>query len=525
MNFSELFIKRPVTTTLLQVAIVIFGIVGYRALPVSDLPTVDFPTIAVSAGLPGASPETMAAAVATPLEKQFSSIAGIASISSTSSQGSTSITLQFDLDRNIDAAAQDVESAIAKTLRQLPPNMPAPPSYQKVNPADSPILYLTLSSKTLPLSQVDEYAETLIGQRISMVSGVAQVSVFGAQKYAVRLDVDPHQLAARAIGIDELAPAVQSANVNQPTGTLYGPDRTFTVNTAGQLTEAAAYRPLIVAYRNGRPVRLDDVAHVYDGIENDKTASWYNADRAIYLSVQRQPGSQHRRDRGQHPGAAAAIAGATAGVGPAARSAATDRSRSATRCNDIKFTLVLTIALVVLVIFLFLRNLSATLIPSLALPASIIGTFAVMALLGYSLDNLSLMALTLCVGFVVDDAIVMLENIVRHMEHGEDAMTAALNGSKEIVFTIISMTRVAGGRVHPDPVHGRHRRPPAARVRGHDWRGDRRVGAGLDQPDADAGGAFPAAAPEANGTAGCSTTPSASSTRACAAMPGPCGRR
>ena len=291
MNFSELFIKRPVTTTLLQVAIVIFGIVGYRALPVSDLPTVDFPTISVSAGLPGASPETMAAAVATPLEKQFSSIAGIASISSTSSQGSTSITLQFDLDRSIDAAAQDVESAIAKTLRQLPPNMPAPPSYQKVNPADSPILYLTLSSKMLPLSQVDEYAETLIGQRISMVSGVALVSVFGAQKYAVRLDVDPHQLAARAIGIDELAQAVQSANVNQPTGTLYGPDRTFTVNTAGQLTEAAAYRPLIVAYRNGRPVRLDDVAHVYDGVENDKTASWYNADRAIYLSVQRQPGS------------------------------------------------------------------------------------------------------------------------------------------------------------------------------------------------------------------------------------------
>ena len=524
MNISELFITRPVTTTLLQVAIVIFGIVGYRALPVSDLPTVDFPTIAVNAGLPGASPETMAAAVATPLEKQFSSIAGIASISSTSSQGSTSITLQFDLDRSIDAAAQDVESAIAKTLRQLPPNMPAPPSYQKVNPADSPILYLTLSSKMLPLSQVDEYAETLIGQRISMVSGVALVSVFGAQKYAVRLDVDPYQLAARAIGIDALAQAVQSANVNQPTGTLYGPDRTFTVNTSGQLTEAAAYRHLIVAYRSGRPVRLDDVATVYDGIENDKTASWYNGDRAIYLSVQRQPGSNTVEIvdsiRALLPQLQTQL---PASVQLLIRN---DRSQSIRdSVDDVKFTLVLTVALVVLVIFLFLRNLSATLIPSLALPASIVGTFAVMALLGYSLDNLSLMALTLS---------GRLRRRRRDRDAGEHRPAHGTRrrrddrGAQWIEGDRLHDhldDRVAGGGVHPDSLHGRHRRPPAARIRGHDRRRDRGVRAGLDQPDADAGRAFPEAAAAPAARRLFMTIRSTSSTRACGAMPGPCGGR
>ncbi len=439
MNFAELFIKRPVTTTLIQLAIVIFGIVGYRALPVSDLPTVDFPTIQVSVALPGASPDTMASAVATPLEKQFSSIAGITSISSTSSQGSSTITLQFDLDRNIDAASQDVQSAISKATKLLPPDLPAPPSYQKVNPADSPILYLTLSSKMLPLSQVDEYAETTIGQRISMVSGVALVQVYGAQKYAVRVDVDPHQLAARAIGIDELANAVAGANSNQPTGTLYGPNRTFTVNALGQLSNAAGYGPVIVAYRNGRAIHLDEVAHVYDGVENDKTISWYNDAPTVYLSIQRQPGT----NTVEIVDAIRALLPQLQTQLPASLQLLVRNDRSQTireSITDVKFTLLLTIALVIMVIFLFLRNVSATLIPSLALPTSIVGTFAAMYLLGYSLDNLSLMALTLSVGFVVDDAIVMLENIVRHMEHGEDAMTAALNGSKEVAFTIISMT-------------------------------------------------------------------------------------
>ena len=439
MNLSAPFIRRPVATTLIILAILIFGVLGYRILPVSDLPSVDFPTIQVQANLPGASPETMAAAVATPLEKQFSTIAGIDSISSANAQGSTTVTLQFSLDRDIDAAAQDVQSMIAKTQRQLPPDMPAPPSYQKVNPADSPVLFLALSSDTLPLSEVDEYAETIIAQRLSTVSGVAQVSVFGAQKYAVRIDLDPRELASRAIGIDEIAQAVAQANVNRPTGTLYGPERAFVVEANGQLNTAGAYAPTVVAYRNGSPVRLDEVAHVYDGVENDKTASWFNGRRTVYLAIQRQPGTN-----------TVAVVDAIRALLPqleqqlpagVALSVRLDRSVSIRQSvDDVKFTLLLTVCLVVLVIFLFLRNVSATIIPSLALPASILGTFAVMYLCGYSLDNLSLMALTLSVGFVVDDAIVMLENIVRHMEHGESAVQAAFGASSEISFTILSMT-------------------------------------------------------------------------------------
>jgi hydrophobic/amphiphilic exporter-1 (mainly G- bacteria), HAE1 family len=443
VNFSALFIKRPVATTLIQLAIVLFGVMGYRALPVSDLPTVDFPTIQVNATLPGANPETMASSVATPLEKQFSTVQGITSISSTNTLGSTQITLQFDLDRDIDAAAQDVQVAISRTTRSLPPDMPAPPSFQKVNPADQPIFYLTLSSSTLPLSTVDDYAEVTVAQRISMINGVAQVQVFGAQKYAVRVDVDPRQLAARDIGLDELAGAIDLGNVNRPTGTLYGPNRTYTLKTDGQLPDAESFKPMVIAYRNGSPVRLSEVANVYDGVENDKTASWYSNQqmdsRTIYLAVQRQPGTN-----------TVEIVDAIRDVLPTLQAelpaalrldVRNDRSQSIRdSVHDIKFTLALTVALVVLVIFLFLRNVSATVIPSLALPASIVGTFAAMYLLGYSLDNLSLMALTLSVGFVVDDAIVMLENIVRHMEHGETALQAALRGSKEIAFTIVSMT-------------------------------------------------------------------------------------
>jgi HAE1 family hydrophobic/amphiphilic exporter-1 len=439
VNLSAPFIRRPVATTLLVVAILIFGVLGYRVLPVSDLPTIDFPTIQVQANLPGASPETMAAAVATPLEKQFSTIAGIDSISSANSQGSTNITLQFALDRNIDAAAQDVEAMIAKTQRQLPPDMPAPPSYQKVNPAEQSILNLVLSSQTMQMSQVDEYAETIVAQRLSTVSGVAQVQVFGAQKYAVRVDVDPRELASRQIGIDQVAQAIQESNVNRPTGTLYGEDRSFVVQANGQLNSATAYGPVVVAYRNGSPVRLDEVAHVYDGVENDKTGSWFNGTRTVYLAIQRQPGTNTvavvDAIRALLPQIEAQL---PAAVTLAVRS---DRSISIRQSvDDVKFTLLLTICLVVLVIFLFLRSVSATLIPSLALPTSILGTFAVMYLCGYSLDNLSLMALTLSVGFVVDDAIVMLENIVRHMEHGESPMDAAYAGSREISFTILSMT-------------------------------------------------------------------------------------
>ncbi len=439
MNISELFIRRPVTTTLVMAGILIFGIMGYRLLPVSDLPNVDFPTIQVSAALPGASPETMASSVATPLERQFSTIAGLDNMSSSSTQGSTQIILQFNLSRNLDGAALDVQSAISAAGRQLPPNMPAPPSFQKVNPADQPVLYLTLTSAMLPLSQLDDYGETMMAQRISTVSGVAQVQVYGPQKYAVRVQLDPRQLASRGIGIDEAAAAVQNANVNLPTGILYGPLTSFTVQASGQLLDAAGYRPVIVTYRNGSPVRISDLGDVKDGVENDKNAAWYNDERSISLAIFKQPGEN-----------TVAVAEAVRRLLPtfqkqlpasASLHVLYDRSVSIRNSvDDVKFTLLLTLGLVVLVIFLFLRNLSATVIPSLALPFSIVGTFAVMYVLGYSLDNLSLMALTLSVGFVVDDAIVMLENIHRHIERGEAPFEAALRGSKEIGFTILSMT-------------------------------------------------------------------------------------
>ena len=439
MNVAEPFIQRPVATTLLVTTILIFGVMGYRLLPVSDLPTIDYPTIQVQANLPGASPETMAASVATPLEKQFSTIAGVTSISSSNGLGNTNITLQFDLSRDIDSAAQDVQSMIARAQRSLPPGMPSPPSYQKVNPADQPVLFLTLSSETMPLSLVDQYAESVLAQRLSMVSGVAGVNVFGAQKFSVRIDIDPTQLAARQIGIDQVAQAVASANVNRPTGTLYGPQRNFVVQTSGQLMFADEYRPIPVAYRNGSPVRLSEVANVYDGVENPRNASWFNGTPTIYLAVARQPGT----NTVEVVDAIKALLPELQKQLPASLSLAVRSDRSISireSVHDVKFTLLLTVFLVVMVIFLFLRNLSATIIPSLALPFSIVGTFAVMWAFGYSIDNLSLMALTLSVGFVVDDAIVMLENIVRHMEMGKTRMQAALDGSKEIAFTIVSMT-------------------------------------------------------------------------------------
>ncbi|HEV3315338.1 MAG TPA: efflux RND transporter permease subunit, partial [Candidatus Angelobacter sp.] len=436
---TQLFIRRPITTTLIMAAILLFGIFAYRLLPVSDLPNVDFPTIQVSASLPGASPETMGSAVALPLEKQFSTIAGLDSMTSSSALGGTSITLQFTLDRNIDAAAQDVQSMIAKTLSQLPPEMPTPPSYQKVNPADQPILYLSLNSPTMRLSDVDEYAETTVAQRISMINGVAQVQVFGAQKYAVRVQIDPRALATRQIGIDEVESAITNANVNLPTGTMYGHSTAYTVQATGQLLNANQYRPLIVAYRNGSPVRLDEVGRVFDSVENDKTASWFNGRRGITLPIFRQPGTN-----------TVEVVDSIKKLLPTFRAQMPqavnldilyDRSVSIRdSVNDVKFTLFLTMALVVMVIFIFLRNISATIIPSLALPMSVVGTFAMMYMLGYSVDNLSLMALTLSVGFVVDDAIVMLENIVRHMEMGKRPYQAAVEGAREIGFTIISMT-------------------------------------------------------------------------------------
>ena len=438
MKFSELFIRRPVMTILLMIGIVVFGITAYRSLPISDLPAVDYPTITVSASLVGASPATMAAAVATPLEKQFSTIAGIDNMTSTSSLGSTSITLQFSLDRDIDAAAQDVQAAIAKTLRQLPQGI-TPPSYSKSNPAASPILFFALTSPTMSLPQLDEVGETMIAQRLSMVSGVAQVMVFGAAKYAVRVQLDPTALAYRKIGIDEVADAINAQNSNQPTGVLWGPTTAYTLQASGQLQDANAFRGLSVVYRNGAAVQLGALGRVLDDVENNRNASWYNGVRSIVLAVQRQPGTN-----------TVAVAGAVRAEldsmraeipGGVTVNTLFDRSVGIEQSvRDVKFTLLLTLVLVILVIFLFLRNFWATVIPSLALPVSVIGTFAVMSLLGYSLDTLSLMALTLAVGFVVDDAIVMLENIVRHLEMGKPPLQAAIDGPAEVGFTIISMT-------------------------------------------------------------------------------------
>jgi HAE1 family hydrophobic/amphiphilic exporter-1 len=445
MSIPEIFIRRPVATILVMVGILAFGIISYRSLPVSDLPSVDYPTISVQAALPGANPETMGMAVALPLEKQFSTIAGLDSMVSQNVMGRTSITLQFNLKRSLDGAAQDVQNAISQAGRSLPASMPAPPSVQKVNPADFPVLGIALSSPTLPLPTVDEYAETLIAQSISTVAGVAQVNVFGAAKFAVHVQLDPHELATRHIGIDEVNSALNDGNVNLPSGVLWGTQRTVTLQATGQLFKAADYEKLVVAYRNGSPVRLSDLGDVIDSVENPYNATWYydanspKGKRIIQLSINKQPGSN-----------VVEVVDAIKSVLPNLQAqlppsismdVVNDRSITIRHSvEDVKFTLVLALVLVVLVIFLFLRNLSATVIPSLALPLSLVGTFAVMYLCGFSVDNLSLMALTLSVGFVVDDAIVMLENIVRHLEMGKTVFQAALDGANEIGFTILSMT-------------------------------------------------------------------------------------
>ena len=438
MNLSAIFIRRPVATTLLMVGIVLFGILSYPQLPVSDLPNVDYPVINVRASLPGASPQTVAAAVATPLEKQFSTIAGLETMTSNSTLGGSNITLQFALGRDIDAAAQDVQAAIAQTLRQLPQGT-LPPSYGKSNPADSPILFMALTSDVLPLPELDEYAQTTLAQRLSTVEGVAQVQVFGSQKYAVRIQLDPQLLASRGIGIDQVSDAISNGNVNLPTGVLYGPDKAYTLSTDGQLESAREFRQLVIKAQDGALVRLGDLGQVVDGTQDSRIASWFNGKRAIVLAVQRQPGTNTvrvadavhamvERLRPQLPGSVQI-------------ETLNDRSVSIRHSvTDVQITLLVTLLLVVGVIFLFLRNLSATLIPGLAVPISIIGTFALMKPFGFSLDNLSLLALTLSVGFVVDDAIVMLENIVRHMEMGKRPVDAAMEGSREIGFTILSMT-------------------------------------------------------------------------------------
>ena len=441
-GLSDLFIRRPVMTVLVMVSILLFGLIGYRQLAISDLPNVDFPTILVSANLPGASADTMASTVATVLEKQFATIAGLDSMNSVSSSGSTRITLQFSLDRDIDAAAQDVQTAISLAARRLPDAMPSPPSFRKTNPAADPIIYVALSSPTLPLSTLDRYGQTM-SERLSMVNGVSQVTLRGTQKYAVRIQLDPRALEGLDLDADQVARAVSSQNANKPMGRLIGPDRILTLEANGELEEAAPYREVVVAVREGRPIRLSEVARVTDSVEDDQSGAWFfttdSRAQTIILAVEKQPGMNTIEVadavRDLLPEMAASL--------PASIRLAVLRDASiAIRASvaDIQFTLLLTLGLVVLVIFLFIRNLRATVIPSLSLPMSVIGTFAVMAALGYSLNNMSLMALTLAVGFVVDDSIVVLENIVRHLEMGKSRVQAALDGAREVGFTIISMT-------------------------------------------------------------------------------------
>ena len=443
MNISEPFIRKPIATSLFVLAIAMFGVVAYQKLPVSELPNVDMPTIQVSASLPGASPETMASSVATPLERQLSSISGIDSMTSNNYPGSTRITMQFDLNRNIDAAAQDVQAALTQASRLLPAAMPSPPSFVKANPADEPVLRIAMLSPTLHLSALNEYAETIIGPRVSTINGVAQISITGGQKYAIRVQLDPHRLASKQIGINEVETALRSWNVNLPTGTLNGPTQTFMLQATGQLMSAKAFESLVVTYRNGSPVHLSELGNVIDSVEDTKAANWVgtakDSRRSINVWIMRQPGTNEIQIR---DAVFKMLPELKAQLPPSIEFAVNSDDTLVIRDSfrDIKITIGFTLILVILVIFLFLRNVSATIIPSLALPFSIIGTFAVMYLLDYSLNNLSLMALILSVGFVVDDAIVMLENIIRHMEMGEPAWEAAIKGSKEVGFTIVSMT-------------------------------------------------------------------------------------
>src|SRR5699024_11197291 len=439
MNPSAPFIRRPVMTTIIMLALVVFGALAYRLLPVSELPNVDFPTIQVSASLQGASPETMASTVATPLEREFSAISGVDSMTSVSSTGATRITLQFDLSRDIDAAAQDVQTAIAQAARRLPDDMQQLPTLRKVNPGDSSIIYISLSSDYLPMTELDAYAQTRIADRLSTLTGVAQVNIWGSQKYAVRIMLDPYNLAARDRSLERDMHDVQEANANIPSGTLDGALRSYTINAEGQLARAAQYNDLIVSYSNGAPVHLADVGQARAGVQDNKRITRFNGRQSIIVSVQRQPGANTvdvvRRIRELMPQIERqAPAGAQLGI-------IYDRSQFiAASIRGVSVTLLIAIVLVVGVILMFLRNMRATLISALALPTSLVGTFGAMLLLGYSLDNLSLLALTLAVGFVVDDAIVVQENIVRYLEQGHDRMQAALRGSREIGFTVVSMT-------------------------------------------------------------------------------------
>ncbi len=439
MNLSEIFIRRPIATSLLTVGVVLLGLLGYHLLPVSALPSVDFPTIQVVTQLPGAAPEVIVSSITTPLEQQFAQISGLTSVNSVSSFGVSTITLQFNLERSIDSASEDVQAAINVATGVLPANLASPPVYNKVNPADAAILSLAITSETLPIDQVNDYGDTLLAQKLSEVGGVGLVTIEGNQKPAVRVQVDPALTAAQGLSLEDVRTALVQANVDAPKGSFDGLAQSYSINANDQLVKADDFRAIIVAYRNGAPIRLRDIGKVIDSVENTRLAGWYGKQPAIILDIQRQPGANiiETVDRIKRllPTLLASLP-SSVHVQILTDRTATIRASVA----DVQFTLLLTVALVVLVIFLFLRKLWATVIPSVALPIAIIGTFGVMRLAGFSLDNLSLMALTIATGFVVDDAIVMIENIVRHLEAGEQPLEAALKGSKQIGFTVISLT-------------------------------------------------------------------------------------
>ncbi len=484
MSISEPFIRRPIATSLLMVGVLVFGILAYTMLPIAALPQVDFPTITVTANYPGASPETMASAIATPLEQQFTAIPSLDQMTSLSGTGTTTITLQFNLSRNIDGAAQDVLTAINAAGGLLPKDLPNPPTYKKVNPADFPVLIYAVYSDAVPVYRLDDYAYTILAQQLSTVPGVSQVSVFGQKQYAARIEVNPGALAAHGIGLEDVRNALVAATVNGPKGAIENAHQTTALDTNDQLFNASQYGNVIITYRNGAPVRVKDVGDAINSVQNIFVGAWFNNRPAEGIAIMRQSGANTidlvNRIKALMPHLEASIPPSVHVALMSDRSLVTQAA-----VHDVQITMIITISLVVLVIFIFLRTLWATIIPSLAVPLSLLATAGVMYAAGFSLDNISLMALTISVGFVVDDAIVMIENIVRYIEQGERPLQAALRGAGQIGFTIISITFSLDRRLHPAVLHGRHHRPAVPRVRDH--RVGRCGGLGGGVADADAG--------------------------------------
>ena len=492
-GISAPFIRYPIGTSLMMAGILFVGLVAYPLLPVAPLPQVDFPTIQVSASLPGGSPETMASSVAQPLERQLAQIPGVAQMTSTSYLGTAAVTIQFDLNRTIDAAANDVQAAINAAGGQLPKNLPSPPTYRKVNPADSPILLLSATSDTLPLTTVSDAVDAQLAQQISQISGVAQVIIGGQQKPAIRIQIDPAKLVAKGLSLEDVRSQIAITTVDSPKGNIDGATRAYTIYANDQLLDSKDWNDVIIAYRNGGPLRIRDIGQAVTGPEDAKQAAWANGKRGVFLVVFKQPGANVIETVDKIK---ATLPRLVAAIPPSIKiEVISDRTQTIRAAvEDVQFTLLLTIALVVMVIFVFLRSFWATVIPTITVPLALLGACALMWVFGYTLDNLSLMALTIAVGFVVDDAIVMLENITRYIEEGEKPMAAAFKGAREIGFTIVSISDFAGRGADPAAADGRHHRPAVPRIRGDAGDDDLRLDDRVADADADDGLALPARA-------------------------------